>query len=152
MIPQKTTLETLLGEKKDHEDQINRLNYLISLVETKYPDLKIITGRWNTKYSSKTVNSIATNYDLGHSCGCCSDAALLVYPYIEDNGIRIYSDPPSICIGRGNEGGYGEIPSYGWEDRLREEKIQENIIKEVEQYFKEHEPVDETNDDSEDSN
>lgn len=92
-------------------EKINKLKNEASNLETlieEFPDLHEYPGRWQTFLSSKKVNDNPEKINYGHSCGCCEDAALYIYFYVERLGTKVYSDPPFICIGSKNEY-YGEI-------------------------------------------
>jgi len=105
-----------------------------------YPDAKIYNDRWNNKrYSDKKVNTIVNHVEFRHSCGCCSDSALLAYPCIMFGNTRIYSDPMYFCIGeKCPDGGERSLP--GWRKAMEEKLIPLQIIEEVRQYLKENPP------------
>ena len=116
-----------------------------ALVTLGFNDGKISVDRWgNVKMSSPSINSIADDCDFGHSCGCCSGAALYVYVFKNINGFRIYSSPDHFCIGKGNEYGFGEIPNYNWERTLKDNNIPETIIKKVSKFLEDNPEINET--------
>lgn len=124
-------IERLKNEAKDLEKKAELLEHLL----VTYPDLERFTDRWHREYfCSKKVNEQATEYESCHSCGCCSDSALLIKPYIIDNTIRIYTNP--YCVAVGEKGYRGDIPHREWEDRLRKAGYRQEIIDGVTKHFK----------------
>ncbi len=106
-----------------------------------YDDIYIDTSRWNTeRYCSSHVNSLCSEVEIRHICGCCSDSPIEVevWPYIvNNNDIRIYSDPPGFIVGNGNF--YGkEIPYDDWKVKLKDNNISDIVINKVTVWFNEH--------------
>ena len=111
------------------------------LAKALFPNVEINRDRWGReRFFSCDVNSKADKVEIHHSCGCCQDAALYARPYIEDSGVTVYSDPPYFTIGYGNEWGYGENESEGWEETMREKNILEEVIKQCRKYLDENKP------------
>lgn len=107
-----------------------RLKKLIEL----YPDLQKYTGRWNkVAYYSKTVNGLVNEMDRRFNCGCCLDSPLEIWPYIESEHGRVYSDPPSFTVGERTD--YGAISNSRWESQMRKAGISEVILTGVQGYF-----------------
>ena len=142
-----------LEEKLDQ--QINELEKEIEYLKkvkqllAKFPDLKERTDRWGNKYySSSQINEQVDNVYFKHSCGCCPDAPLLAFFYKEIDGVKIYADPYSICVGEQNPNGFGDFPNKNWRETLAEYRIPKSMEEKVEAYFREHPP--ENFDDDED--
>ncbi len=117
-----TDLEKKIAEEQAKVDQLKRL------AET-FPDLKEDQDRWKTKrYYSKLVNSQALDVDRIHSCGCCSDAPYYAMPYIEFEGIRIYSNPPRFYLGEGSWSGPGHSWDGDWAKKMEVAGINKRVI------------------------
>jgi hypothetical protein len=114
---------------------------ILSLSE-RFPDLELHTGRWNReRLVSKEVNSIAEDCDIGHSCGCCSDAVVLVFPYVTYQGYKIYSNPASIGVGEEYSIGTGQLPWDNWEQSLKNHNVSDKVIEVVRLYFENNPPL-----------
>lgn len=101
-----------------------------------FPDIKKHTSRWGAvRYYTKVINTIANRFDIKHSCGCCSDSPLEVWPYAETPVGNVYSDPPRFTIGEKHWMG-GDVASEGWKDGLREAGIPEDMIGAMGMHFK----------------
>lgn len=125
------------------EQELTILQTLYNLSQTQFPDLQRISDRWNhIRYASSLVNSKAKHAKMKHSCGCCPDAPLLVYPYIVVDGVEINSDPTGIGVGERNQWGEGEIPNKGWKEKLIKHNISSTVIDIVQQYFDDNPIVD----------
>jgi hypothetical protein len=102
----------------------------------RFPDLLRNENRWKTvRYYSKSVNTQVNRFDMAHSCGCCNDAPLLVWPYLETPDGNVYSDPPSFQVGE-KHWISGDTAYPGWKDKLRAGGIPEDIIGAVSMHFK----------------
>lgn len=105
-------------------------------LEQQFPGIKSYTGRWNKKvYCSKSVNKFVDQFEHRHNCGCCSDSPLEVWPYIEIDGNKIYSDPPCLTVGEAFH--YGDIPNKNWKQILQKYEISDVIIDKVQKFFEE---------------
>lgn len=100
-----------------------------------YPDLQKHVGRWGkVAYYSKAVNSQVTFVDVRHNCGCCSDSPLEVWPYVDTEHGRIYSDPPCFTVGE-QHWIAGDKPYPGWEQKMRGAGIHESVIEMIQRRF-----------------
>jgi hypothetical protein len=124
-------IEALRREADKNIKEADKLEGLLK----KFPDLLLHTNRWNkVRYYSKSANSIADKYDIGYNCGCCNDSPLELSPYIETEYGRVYSDPPVFTIGDKNI--YrSDKPYDGWDKKLREANVKEEIIEKVSHRF-----------------
>ena len=135
---------TIKEQILEHEKESIRLQELLKL----FPDLHERKNRWKRSFlSSKEVNSQATDVEIGHSCGCCEDSSLFVYPFIETEYGKVFSDPYYFCVGSKNVYGTGENPDKNWEEKLQKENISQIAIDAVTEYLKNNIPK---NDDDED--
>lgn len=114
---------------------IEKAERLVALKKI-YPDLRVYVGRWNKEvYCSKLVNPIVTDYEALYSCGCCSDAPLKFWAYLETPHGRVYADPCNICIGEKGWTGYARA-SEGWRQALERHQIPQVLIDRVALFFK----------------
>jgi len=120
--------------------EADKLEALLKL----YPDIKVREHRWGkiTCYS-KSVNSLVSNYDVRHNCGCCADSPLEVFPYIETPYGRVYSEPSCFTIGQQNPYTYGDDPYDNWQEELKNAGIPDEVIERVGYRFKKEENDDE---------
>jgi hypothetical protein len=103
-----------------------------------FPDLLKHVNRWQrVRYYSKSVNPRVTDYDCSHNCGCCSDSPLEVWPYLETENGKVYSDP--VCFTVGEKAHMGDRPYAGWKEKMREAHTPESIIERIQQHFKDEE-------------
>ncbi len=122
--------ETLNAEKAEIDAKLKLFD--------KYPNLREQSLRWRKVLCSKDVNSIADQTHFYHSCGCCSDSPLYVGPYVQDGEFKIYTDPPQFMIGEKDPyGDFYEIEYDDWQEDLKKINVQNVIIEQVTNYFKE---------------
>ena len=106
-----------------------------------FSNVEIQRDRWEQeRFFSSQVNPKVNKVEIHHSCGCCQGAALYARPYLEDSGTTVYSDPPYFTIGYGNEWGYGVEENEGWEEKMREKNISEEVIKQCRKYLDDNKP------------
>lgn len=123
----------LRKESEEHVAEASRLEKMAAA----YPDLRRHEGRWEkVAFCSKSVNALVTDYDMRYNCGCCSDSPLELWPYINTDHGKIYSDPPMFFIGEKSWMG-GDDPRPGWKESLRKEGIPESIVDRVKLHFSE---------------
>ena len=72
---------------------------------------------------------------MRHNCGCCSDSPLGVWPYIETESGKVYSDPAVFMIGEMHWIS-GDKPYKGWEEQMRKYGISEVVIGKISEYFR----------------
>lgn len=115
------------------EAELARVQKLTQL----YPDLKRHVGRWNkVVYCSASVNGLVTDYETRHNCGCCADSPLELWPYLETEHGRVYSNPTGIFIGEQDPFTYGDVSRPGWREDLRKYGLPEALIEKVAGHFK----------------
>ena len=123
---------------KEEEIVAEQLVLLATLkkLQEYFPDLGYSIDRWNYfRLHSARVNTIATEADIHHSCGCCSDSPLLVRPYVNKDGQKIYCIPESFNVGEKSYSG-GDRPNSGWVKDLQDAGITKEVIEIVKEYFK----------------
>lgn len=84
------------------------------------------------------VNLYCDTLDMTHRT---DQGSLEVLPFIQDNGLRIYSDPPIYVVGYRNQNGFGEKPLADWDVLLRDAGIGDDVILKVRNYLLAHQPV-----------
>lgn len=105
----------------------------------KYPDLHEHQCRWkHVRLCTKEVNGKVTDATIKHNCGCCEDSPLEVWPYLVEDGIEVFSDPPCFVVGEKIPRTYRDMPYDGWEDKLREAGIAEVVIEKTKKRFPEN--------------
>lgn len=125
------TIEEL---RKEAAQKLNEADKLEKLLRA-FPNLRKQTGRWNkVAYYSKDVNSKVNRFDLRHSCGCCSDSVLEIWPFLETPDGDIYSDPPKFVVGE-KHWIAGDRPYANWNKEMRSANIPEAIIDAVQMHF-----------------
>jgi hypothetical protein len=135
------TIAALRAESLEKITQADKLAALLG----EFPDLRRWEGRWKkVVYYSATVNGRVTDFERRHNCGCCHDSPLEVWPYVETEHGRVYSDPPMFSVGEQYDGGDRANP--GWDDNMRAKGIPDPIIERVSHLFTE-EDEDTTDDD-----
>ena len=130
-VPQ--TIEKL---RKEGASLIAEADQLEKMLQA-FPNLRRREGRWKKiVYYTKDVNTRATRFDMRHNCGCCSDSPLEVWPYFESPFGKIYSDPPDFKVGERDACYGGDIPYKGWEAKMRDAGIPEEVIGPVSRIFR----------------
>lgn len=114
----------------------DEINTLVKLTE-RFPDLEIHKNRWGEeRYSAKSVNKVADKWYYGHSCGCCEDAALEIYFYIEIDGVKIHSNPDKFYIGEKSDySDSGYRIEFDFEKKMIEAEINLELIQKVKIYY-----------------
>src|SRR3990172_4201725 len=124
-------INNIISESEKLKQEAYRLQ---KLAET-YPDIKKYVGRWNKiVYCNKTVNNKVNKFDRRYNCGCCGDSPLEIWPYIETEFGKVYSDPPEFRVGNKSYSIDAEA-SPGWDGKMREAGISESVISQVQSYF-----------------
>ena len=130
-VPRK--IETLRKEAAEKVAEASKLEALLK----EFPDLRMHTDRWrNNRFYSKTVNTRLDRFEIKHSCGCCNDSSLLIYPYLDTPHGRVYSDPTDFRVGHKEPLYGGDVPTKGWDTEMRNAGIPEPIIGAVKMHFK----------------
>ena len=98
-----------------------------------YPDLVQKPKRKGRfLHCSRTVNAIATNYEISYSCRCCPDPAIYVRVFVTTPHGRVYGFPHQIEIGERDGIDY---PLDEWDDALRHQGIQSWVIERLQAHF-----------------
>jgi len=121
--------------EKEVQKKQQELDLLIKRSE-KYPDLRRHINRWKTeRFCSASLNNRVNDCEIRHNCGCCNDSPLEIWPYIETDLGRIYSDPPCFTVGE-RHWISGDTPYEGWKEKFRKQDIPETIVERISSYFR----------------
>lgn len=119
-------IDQLRNEINKYNKEIDKLENIIKL----YPDAIIEYKRGGGYYCcSASVNDKANKVIITHSCGCCSDASLVAFPYIETKYGNIYSNPCKFHIGE-------RFLNNNWKDGLLAANISNEIIDQIKSHMK----------------
>lgn len=118
--------------------QVEDLNKQIAIL-SKFPDVEEYRGRWKTIWKSPSVNSLVNDVHIHHNCGCCEDSPLEAWPFIEVDGVCIYSDPPRFVVGE--KSGSGEREYVNWSKALVDKGIPQKILDKIQENFDKNPPT-----------
>lgn len=122
--------EDKLKKLMEKEKEAQKLRLLME----KFPDLEVKIDRWKTeRYSSKSVNPIATDVDYKYNCGCCHDSPLEARPYVMYDDVKIYSDPD--CFWVADKSYNGPQPYPNWSADLEKAGISKEAIQKIRIYL-----------------
>lgn len=139
-------VDTWLKEKINEVAKLQKEIETYQELKIQFPDLSYSIDRWkHFRLHSKCVDEIATDVDIRHSCGCCSDSPLFARPYIIVGGVQIFSCE-TFTIGEKAYNG-GDHPLPGWRTKLLNAKLPQEIVDRVEAYFGISKPSECENDD-----
>ncbi len=126
--------------------KIENLNNIFKLKE-KFKDLKInkTQGKDGILFT-KFVNNLVDKVDIYSTCSCCADASILARPYVDIDGLSIYTEEIEFYIGRKNDCGTGIIRLDAWENNLKQHNISDKCISIIREYLDKNLPVDEEED------
>ena len=138
----------MAGKENRLQERVDNLQKQIDEIEAVrkiYPDVQVNSDRWNhERHFSALANKDVDEVDFRHSCGCCQDAPLFAWPYVElEDGTKVFSDPPKFYIADGvGDFGIGERPDpdYEWMGKLKVLGIQEKVRGKIAVYLNEHPP------------
>jgi hypothetical protein len=109
-----------IQEKIDKlQAEILRLNkdivQLKRIVE-KFPDAFISQDRWkNERVFSKIASPLCDKYDWRHSCGCCADSSVQVWPYLETEFGKVFAAEAPLYVMDRDEYGMGTYLRNGFD-------------------------------------
>ena len=134
---------TISEEIEKREKELEGLKECLN----RFPDLEWDIDRWsNKRLSSPSINKQATDVEFNHNCSCCADSPFQAWPHQVYKGVKIYSKPACFIIGEKNQYGIGDTPYTDWQEKLKENNINNIVIERIEEYFKENPPIDYDND------
>lgn len=121
-------IERLRKEAAEKLAEADKIKKLLAA----FPDLRRQVNRWEkVSYSSASVNPKVTDYESRHNCGCCSDSPLEIFPYLDTEWGRVYSNPACFTVGEQDPYGGGDKPYPGWDEKMRQAGIPQPIIERV---------------------
>lgn len=123
-----------------HIDELQKSAHeLIEELKEEFPDLEVDTDRWKrTRYMAKSANSRVDQVMFHRNCGCCDDSPHHARPYLEYNGVKIYSDPCNAMIGEAYSFGGGFKEYDHWETTYTKAGINPVVIQKIRQYIESH--------------
>jgi len=89
---------------------------------------------------TKEVNTLVVHVEIGYSCSCCAESTVFAKPYLEADGMKVFSNPWYFTVGQGSAVLEEVTPWKGWEARLRSCNIPEIVIQKVQAFFETHKP------------
>lgn len=132
MTQNNTMLQIRIKELEEQAKKINEELNQINRLREAFPDLEVTKNRWGTvRYYAESANSLVNDYYTKHSCGCCNDAPLYVYPFLYFEGIKVHSKPDHFCIGEKNTWGYGDLYDPSSTSIMIEKNIADVVVKQI---------------------
>lgn len=123
----------------------------IERLKAEFPDLDTYTDRWkNVRYMSVMANPMVNNVDIRRSCGCCPDAGVIAMPYVEFEGMRVYSNPHYLFVGA-QDAYYGGVNAdRDWKKQYEKAGISHHAIAEIKRYLAASAPSEDPYEDDDD--
>lgn len=107
-----------------------------ALVE--FSDLEEIKDKWGqSRLVSATINEIVNTFETKNECDCCKGATVYILPYIEYQGIRIYSSPYAIPFAKNYNGKIISIDD--WQGEVEWDYFIGGLMDKVEEWLEIHE-------------
>lgn len=98
----------------------------------KYPDLQECVDRWGNKYLlSESSVSRSTGYEIRRGCGCCPDAIIWLYPFVQDGEYQIYTLANRCRLGV-NENFRLSYINYAWKNEMQQIGLNPQLIEHIE--------------------
>lgn len=117
------------------QDENSVLASGVSEAMNKYKTLELQTVDGIDKLFANEANFFVTNADFSY------DDNLTVNMFLFCGNVKVYADPPSMVIGSSNQNGFGYIPKNEWDDKLKELKINPDVIRIIKWKLLEKTPV-----------
>jgi hypothetical protein len=115
----------------------------IERLKAEFPDLDTHTDRWkNVRYMAVSANPRVHEVEFRRSCGCCSDSPLVAMPYLEFEGLRIYSNPHYVFVGQHDYNGH-VLADVGWRKQYEKAGISYHAIDKIKAHLEALAPRDE---------
>lgn len=125
-------LDSIVGKAGKERESLD-----IRLAIERYPELsgfKHPTGE--IILCSSEINEYCTDVQLQRY-----GTEYIALPYLEDMGIRLYSNPVVFYLGLDNDKGFGIVPFSDWEQHFVENEIPKEIITKVKNFLGSHMPA-----------
>lgn len=123
--------------EKLQKTQLSAANELTAVerLRIEFPDLETHEDRWATvRYMAKSANARVDNVDFRYNCGCCADSPLQAMPYLEFNGLRVYSNPFYLFVGEKTYDGYVQ-ENHKWEKPFEDAGVPASVIDKIRQHL-----------------
>lgn len=95
------------------------------------------------RLATPEVNYYVDQMEIRHRTDAMA-ATLEVLPFLEDFGLKLYSDPVFFAIGHKNPKGFGNVALEDWRKVLEEGCIAKEVISKVKWYLEAHPAIDYT--------
>jgi len=130
-------------EYLDLDVEVARLNLggdwgrAVEIVEltSSFKDMRLFRDGTSIRYCAGEVNKNL------HSVDIRQEGDLIVampFAIIKPSDTPIYSDPPRFVVATQNQNGFGLIPVPGWEDKMAEVELDQNMIRFVRRHLLAH--------------
>ena len=112
-------------------------------------DIRLTIGRYNDLHGfrhptgevllcSAQVNQFATHVRMERD----DQNRIMVFPYIEDLGVKVYSSPTAFYVGFDNPSGFGIVPYSDWDHHFGLAQIAPEILAKIVDFLAVHPPID----------
>jgi hypothetical protein len=145
-------IDTHLKHLQKQADEASAELAKIERLKAEFPDLDTHTDRWkNVRYMSASANPMVNRVEFRYSCGCCNDSPLIAMPYIEFEGMRVYSNPHYLYVGHRNPYDGGVKTDGDWKKQYEKAGISHHVITEIKKHLGAAAPQDEPYEDDDDN-
>lgn len=123
-------LEAAVKKAQDELAQIARLR-------DEFPDLETHVDRWKCiRYMAASANARVFQVEFRNSCGCCRDTPVVALPYLEFEGMRVYSNPCYFYVGERTWGGYVQAEPT-WRKQYETAGISYHAVAKIKKFLEE---------------
>lgn len=85
-------------------------------ITDRFPDATVYQDRWKTeRIFSATASPLCDKYDWKHSCGCCADSPVHLFPYLETEFGKVYANGAPFRVLDRDEWGFGRYLNNGFD-------------------------------------
>ncbi len=102
-----------------------------------YPDLEHKKEGWKDYLVSSNINAEAEKFEMSTSCGCCPDAGIIIRPYKEIKGLKVYAKGSPIFVGEESKITVDIFDDW-WENTLIKNNISKKVIEDFRKYVDEN--------------
>lgn len=108
---------------------------VLKLVEQFDTTLRVDTTSNVTRLCTHEINYFANEIDFQF------EDTLRAQVFSYEHGVPLYSDPPTYLLGKLNPNGFGYIPDKDWEEWMKYNNVNPDIIKHVKDVLASKPPV-----------
>ena len=103
-------------------------------LEDRFPDLLKETDRRGAeRLYSEHVNAIADQYEERNVCSCCSDASIIIMPYIIVDETKVFTKPIEFYVGQSDPYSKRDRIHKDWKESLMKAGVNQKIIDDFEE-------------------